>query len=262
MNCAVSACAAPGQSCVYDPSCAAGGFGCNAGGLFLCRFCGFGIFSTIRCAAPAAAAPPSSRRGPRLHMRKCRPRRDRASGRQTEWGVHPRQLRSLWRGRRRTAAAQSPRRRRRRRHRHRRRCRRSRRSRHRSSRSSSNSRSRPRTPGRGRAASHQRRSRGAPARPPRRRRRRRRPRPCPPTRPTGEGGARAAGRAGSRRPSLRTAPLLQRARAPSRRAWGQRRMWAQSRRAGCLALLAARRAPPPPPLRTARSRPERRAHLR
>ena len=33
----------PAEICIYDPTCAEGGLGCNAGGHFLWRFCGFGL---------------------------------------------------------------------------------------------------------------------------------------------------------------------------------------------------------------------------
>ena len=52
----------PAELCFYDPSCALGGLGCNAGGFPLCRFCGFGGFSSVVCPAgpppPGLASPP------------------------------------------------------------------------------------------------------------------------------------------------------------------------------------------------------------
>ena len=38
------------ETCFYDPGCAAGGLGCNAGGKTLCRFCEFGPYKAIECA--------------------------------------------------------------------------------------------------------------------------------------------------------------------------------------------------------------------
>ena len=38
------------SGCFYDPGCADGGLGCNAGGKTLCRFCEFGAFHAIKCA--------------------------------------------------------------------------------------------------------------------------------------------------------------------------------------------------------------------
>ncbi len=40
-------CGCGGQRAVFDRSCASGGLGCNACGVRLCRFCGFGNFN--RC---------------------------------------------------------------------------------------------------------------------------------------------------------------------------------------------------------------------
>ena len=40
------------ETCFYDPGCATGGLGCNAGGKPLCRFCGFGVYSSVACPGP------------------------------------------------------------------------------------------------------------------------------------------------------------------------------------------------------------------
>ena len=39
----------PKYPCFYDPKCKNGGLGCNAKGKSLCRFCGFGDYSSIPC---------------------------------------------------------------------------------------------------------------------------------------------------------------------------------------------------------------------
>jgi hypothetical protein len=53
------------QSMFYDPTCDIGGLGCNAEGLFLCRFCGFQPYydcpsSTIKITTPTATTTTSS----------------------------------------------------------------------------------------------------------------------------------------------------------------------------------------------------------
>ena len=44
------------ETCFYDPGCAAGGLGCNAGGKTLCRFCEFGAYEAIKCAPCSGAS--------------------------------------------------------------------------------------------------------------------------------------------------------------------------------------------------------------
>ena len=44
------------ETCFYDPGCAAGGLGCNAGGKTLCRFCEFGAYKAIECAPCSGAS--------------------------------------------------------------------------------------------------------------------------------------------------------------------------------------------------------------
>ena len=49
---AASVCAGPNEPCFYDDGCSSGAasLGCNAGGVhWNCRFCGFGVYSSISC---------------------------------------------------------------------------------------------------------------------------------------------------------------------------------------------------------------------
>ena len=49
-SCPAACTSNPAETCFYEPECASGGVGCNAGGINeICRFCGFGLFIDLEC---------------------------------------------------------------------------------------------------------------------------------------------------------------------------------------------------------------------